>query len=229
MLSRGGTGQKAVAIDGPAAAGKTTVARALAARLGYTYLPSGTFYRALAWRALEAGTPLDDEAALAALADGTEITVRVADDGRCAAHVNGRDVTEELGSSAVSDAASRVSVFPEVRRRIVELQRQFAAQRPVVAEGRDMASVVFPDAEHKFYLDASVEERARRRAADLRALGEAPDVARLAAELAERDRRDSTRAAAPLRQTEAAVRVDTTSLSVEEVVERIVQAMRSRP
>ncbi|MBM4033698.1 MAG: (d)CMP kinase [Planctomycetes bacterium] len=218
-----------VAIDGPAGAGKTTVARALAARLGFTCLPSGTFYRALGWRALEAGTPLDDEAALAQLADATEIAISVEADGRCVARVDGRDVSDELGSSAVGEAASRASVFPEVRRRMVELQRRFAEDRPVVAEGRDMATVVFADAEHKFYLDATVEERARRRARDLRARGEAPDERRLANAIAARDRRDSSREAAPLRLAEGAVRVDTTGLSVEEVVERLLRAIRSRP
>lgn len=198
----------------------------LAARLGYTYLPSGTFYRALAWRALRAGTALDDERALAELADATAIEVRVEGDGRCRALVDGVDVTGALGGSAVGEAASRISVFPAVRRRMVALQRRFAEGRPVVAEGRDMASVVFADAEHKFYLDATVEERARRRAADLRALGEPADEARLAAELAARDSRDSSRQAAPLCQAEGAVRVDTTGLSVEEVVTRLLGEIR---
>ena len=218
---------EAVAIDGPAGAGKSTVARRLARCLGCVYLPSGNFYRALAWRALDAGTPLDDEAALARLADGLDIDVLpVGEAWRTL--VDGRDVTDELDGSAVSDAASRISVFPGVRERMVALQRRMGERGPVVAEGRDMASVVFPDAEHKFYLDATVAERARRRALDLRERGEEADEAALAVELARRDERDSSREAAPLRQVEGAVRVDTTGLTIEEVVERLLAEMGRR-
>ena len=215
---------KVVAIDGPAGAGKSTIARLLAERLGWAYLPSGNHYRALGWRALHAGTPLDDEGALCRLADALTIDVR-SQGGRWRTLVDGRDVTDELDGSAVSDAASRLSVFPKVRERMVRLQRQMAERGPVVAEGRDMASVVFPQAEHKFYLDASVGERARRRARDLRERGEEPDEAALAEEIAGRDRRDSSREAAPLRQVEGAVRVDATELTIEQVVERLLREM----
>ena len=220
--------RRVVAIDGPAGSGKTTIARLLADRLGCLYLPSGKFYRALGWRALQCGTPLDDEAALARLADATAIEARD-EGGHCRFYVDGRDVTEEIDGSAAGDAASRVSVFPEVRRRMVRLQQEMAERGPVVAEGRDMASVVFPEAEHKFYLDASVAERARRRAGDLRRLGEAADEARLAEEIAARDRRDSTREAAPLRQVAGALRVDTTELTAEEVVARLLREMGRSP
>lgn len=217
-----------VAIDGPAGSGKSTVARALARRLGYGVVPSGLFYRAMAWRALTLGTALDDGEELSRLAERTAIEVRE-EGGQCRARVDGRDVTAELSSPAVSDAASRASVFPGVRRCMVRLQRLMAERGPVVAEGRDMASAVFPEAEFKFYLDATVGERARRRVLELRSRGEDGDEAALACELAARDRRDATRAADPLCQAPGAVRVDTTDLTVEETVERLLRAMGRSP
>lgn len=218
-----------VAIDGPAGSGKSTVARMLAERLGCVFLPSGTFYRALGLRALEEATPLEDEGALAALADRIRVDLRC-EGGETHTIVDGRDRTEALKAPRVSDAASRLAVFPEVRRRVVRMQRDAAAQQSVVAEGRDMASVVFPEAQCKVYLDATVEERARRRALELRGRGETVDEAELAEEIAVRDRRDSSRDAAPLQQVPGATRVDTTGLSIQEVVERLVETIdSSRP
>jgi len=209
-----------VAIDGPAGSGKSTVARLLAERLGCVFLPSGAFYRALGLRALEESTPLDDGPALAALAGRMTVELR-REAGGTRTFVDGADRTEALRTPAVSDAASRLAVFPEVRRRIVPMQRGAVGAQSVVAEGRDMASVVFPEAQHKVYLDASVEERARRRALELRERGEAVDEAALVRDIAARDERDSSREADPLQQVAGAWRLDTTGLGIEEVVERL--------
>jgi len=217
--------QIVVAIDGPAGSGKSAVARRLAEQLGFVFLPSGKFYRALAWQALRMGTPLGDGEALGRLADRTKIEPHE-ESGKSRFSVDGREVTQELDSSAVGEAASRISVFPEVRRRMVALQRALAEERPVIAEGRDMASVVFPDARHKFFLDASVAARAARRARDLRDRGEEVDEAKLAADIAARDLRDSSRHVAPLRQVEGAIYVDTTNLTENQVVERLLREIR---
>lgn len=207
-----------IAIDGPAAAGKSSVARALADRLGLTYLDSGAMYRCVALAALRAGVDPEDGAALGRVARGLEIDLA---GGRV--WLDGEDVTEEIRAPEVSSAASRVAVHPEVRAAMVERQRALIADGDYVAEGRDIGTVVSPGARLKVFLTATDDERARRRAAET---GDPlPDV--LSAQ-SRRDARDRERAHGALRPADDAVEMDTTGLSVEEVVDRVVALVRER-
>jgi cytidylate kinase len=205
-----------VAIDGPAGAGKSSTAKALAARLGFRHVDTGAMYRVVGVLAHEAGIALDDDAALARLVDGI-----VFDEAGERIVVAGRDLTRAIRAADAGDLASKVSTRPVVRARLVALQRRFADGGPVVMEGRDIGTVVFPDATVKVFLTADPQERARRRATEMRERGEVVDEAALAAGISERDRRDSERAAAPLRPAEGAVVVDTTHLDLITVVERL--------
>lgn len=214
-----------VAIDGPGGAGKSTTARAVAARLGLSYLDTGALYRCVALRAVEEGLALDDGPRIADIA--RQLDVRFAA-GSERVTLGERDVTTEIRTPEMSQAASKVSALPAVREALVELQRRSARAPGTVAEGRDMGTVIFPDARLKVFLDATVDERARRRVADLRGLGRADDIEEVRAQLAERDARDSGRAVAPLRRAPDAVVLDTTDLAFEEVVDRIVTEARAR-
>jgi cytidylate kinase len=207
-----------IAIDGPAGAGKSTVARAVAAALGFTYLDSGAMYRCVALAAVEAGADLDDGEGLGRLAGGLEIGFR---DGRV--ELDGRDVTAAIRDPRVSEAASRVSVHPPVRKAMVGRQRALIAAGRYVAEGRDIGTVVSPDAPLKVFLTASAEERARRRAAQS---GE-EEAAVLAAQR-ERDGRDESREHGALRAAADAEKIDTTDLPRDEVVARVVALARER-
>ncbi len=207
-----------IAIDGPAGAGKSTVARALAERLGLTYLDSGAMYRCVALSALRAGAPLDDGGELARLAHGLEIALA---DGRVL--LNGEDVTDAIRAPEVSAAASRVSVHPGVREAMVERQRALIGSGDYVVEGRDIGTVVSPDAPLKVFLTASDSERARRRAAET----DEP-VERVRAALASRDDRDSRREHGALRRAADSTELDTTGLDVEQVVDRIVAIAQQR-
>lgn len=211
-----------ITIDGPAGAGKSTVARALARRLGYRYLDTGAMYRALTWKALEEGIPLDDEEALTRLARDTRLEL-VPEPDRMRVVIDGRDVTEAIRDPRVSNAVSYVARVAGVREAMVEKQRRIGAEGDLVAEGRDMATVVFPHAELKVFLDASPRERARRRAADLAKAGHPADVEALEREIARRDHLDSTREVAPLRLSDQHVVLDTDNLTVDQVVERLLE------
>jgi cytidylate kinase len=200
-----------ITIDGPAGSGKSTVARWLAARLGYGFVPSGAIYRAVAW-GVAGGIPLPTVLADTAIEfQGSPLAQRVL--------VDGVDATEAIRSPGVSELASALSQRPEVRAFADALQRRLASQGPVVVEGRDAGTVVFPDADCKFYLDASLEVRAGRRLADRRARGEAAELGAVRDALAARDLADRSRAMAPLTRTEDAIYVDSSDLAVDEVIE----------
>lgn len=209
-----------ITIDGPSGAGKSTTAREVARRLGYRLVDTGALYRALAWALVQAGVSPEDEAAVQALLSRT--TVELAD-GRVL--VNGRDVTAEIRTPEIALLTSKVTALRTVRDKLTPLQRGLAAGGGVVLEGRDTGSVVCPDAEVKVYLDADLAERARRRRDELAARGLPADYARVEAEVALRDRQDMERELAPLKKPEGAVTVDSTSLSPEAVVERILEVV----
>ncbi len=212
-----------VTMDGPAGSGKTTVARRVAERLGYRFLDTGAMYRAATLAALDAGCadePLDEEAVCRAV-DAAGVSL----DDRGTVTVGGREVEDRIRADEVTSRVSAVSALPGVRRRMTSLQLDFGRRaRPgLVAEGRDMATVVFPRAEHRFYLDASVEVRAERRIGDLARRGlPAPERPAMVAEIDARDEKDSSREHAPLRAATGVEIVDTSDLSVDQVVDRIV-------
>ncbi|MDX2165590.1 MAG: (d)CMP kinase [Deltaproteobacteria bacterium] len=216
-----------VAIDGPAGGGKSTVSRAVAQALGYRYVDTGAMYRVVGVLADAAGIDVGDGAALAALCDGLDLRFEE-HAGGLRVVANGRDVSHAIRTAAAAQLASKVSVVPQVRERLVARQRALAAGGGVVMEGRDIGTVVLPDATVKIFLVASAAERARRRAAELRGRGEAADETAMQAEIEERDRRDSNRAHSPLRPAADALLVDTTDVPVEAVVARVRALIAAR-
>jgi cytidylate kinase len=204
-----------IAIDGPVASGKSTIARRVAELLGYLYLDSGAMYRAVALAADRGGVPLDDAARLEVLAREGRIELAMRD-GKLRVLLDGEDVTEAIRSPEISQAASRVAEHAGVRKALVAAQRQMGAAGGVVMEGRDIGTAVFPNAGLKIYLDASLEERARRRMQDHVGRGEKITLEELVEQIRERDRRDRTREVSPLVQAADAVLVDSTALDIEE-------------
>jgi len=214
-----------IAIDGPAGAGKSTIASHLARKLGYINLESGAMYRALGLKALETGTAIEDGNSLLTLAEASRIELIAAPEGNRVL-LDGRDVSQRIRERDVTDAASRVSTHPPVRTWMVEHQRAMGAKGGVIMEGRDIGTVVFPNAEVKIFLDADQSVRAGRRIVQHNAQNDPQHAGRLVADLAERDRRDSTREASPLKAAADAVHIDSTGLNIDEVtaaVERVVE------
>ena len=206
-----------IAIDGPVGAGKSTAARLLARRLGYRYVDSGAMYRALAWKALQEGLDLDDEQSVRRLAEATSITLESSGD-RQLILVDGQEVSRQTREREVEQASSRISTLASVRRVMVGRQRGMAAQGGLVMDGRDIGTVVFPDADVKFYLEANLEVRAKRRYLEAQAAGGTRGLEEFAEEIKLRDARDMGRSASPLRKANDAVSIDTTDLDACQVV-----------
>jgi cytidylate kinase len=210
-----------IAIDGPSGAGKSTTARLLAERLGYIYIDTGAMYRAVGWKAKREGIDPADEEKLADLCRHTEVTIKK-DNNDPRFYVDGHDVSSEIRTPEMGLMASAVSKSPAVRARLLTLQRELGRNGGVVMDGRDIGTVVFPDADVKFFLDAGPEERGRRRYLELKAKGMDVDLARITQEIRDRDRQDSMRSLAPLRRADDAVPIDSTSLDIGGVLERML-------
>jgi cytidylate kinase len=210
-----------IAIDGPSGAGKGTVARTVSQQLGYRHVDTGAMYRAVGWKATHEGIPLDDEAALAALADRADLAV----EGGIVS-IDGHDVTRAIRTPEMDKAAASVARLPRVREILVARQRRYGAEGGVVMEGRDIGTVVFPDADVKIYLDAAEEERARRRANDAAHAGSQAGQDAVAEAIKARDKSDTTRKVSPLTLAPDAEYIDTTTMPIEQVVGKVMELVR---
>ncbi len=216
-----------IAIDGPVGAGKSTAARLLAKRLRYRYIDSGAMYRALTWKALQAGLDLDDERSVRRLADATSIALEP-DGDRERILIDGQDVSRQIREREVEQATSKISIYPSVREVMVARQRHMAAQGGIVMDGRDIGTVVFPDADVKFYLTARLEVRAERRYLEVQAAGVSRKISDLTEEIESRDARDMGRRASPLRKADEAITIDTSDLPISQVVDAMEEEIRRK-
>jgi len=210
-----------IAIDGPSGAGKSTIARLLAHRLGYTYIDTGALYRAVGWKVTKEQLDPGNESALAELCERVDVALRY-DDGVQRVSVDGTDVTEQIRTPEMGMKASAVSKSSAVRARLLSIQRAMGEQGGVVMDGRDIGTVVFPNADVKFFLDASADERGRRRWKELRDKGLDVDLAAITGEIKARDDQDSKRDIAPLRKADDAFYVDSSAMTIDEVVNRLM-------
>lgn len=216
-----------IAIDGPAGAGKSTIAKAVAGRLGIIYLDTGAMYRSVAYAVLKSGADVGDEKSVSQVLDGLDMDIRY-ENGAQQIYVNGENVTPYLRAPHMSKAASDVSALPVVRYKMVELQREFARTHDVVLDGRDIGTFVLPDANCKFFMTAAPEERAKRRYKELSEKGEKCDYDTVLKDIIQRDYNDSHRAVAPLKQADDAYYLDTTRLSIDEVIEKVVKVVEEK-
>lgn len=216
-----------IAIDGPAGAGKSTIAKTLAKELGYVYVDTGAMYRAMAYFFLQQGISKDDEAAITAAVPGVDVTIRY-ENGAQQVILNGENVTGNLRTEQVGNMASSTSVYPAVRTKLVALQQKLAKTTDVIMDGRDIGTCVLPDAQVKIYLTASVQTRAERRYKELVEKGESADLGKIASDIEERDYRDMHREMSPLRQAEDAVLVDSSDMNIDEVVSAIRKIAEER-
>ncbi len=210
-----------IAIDGPAGSGKSTTAKNVAEKLGFIHINTGAMYRGIALKCIQEDMNMEDPSQLNHLLTHTKF--EFAAEGESALLMDGVDISAEITSVEVTDFVSQVSAISEVREKLVQYQRKMAEGLNVVLEGRDIGTVVFPNADHKFFLVADIHERARRRKKEMEAKGEVVSLEELTAEMLERDRKDSTRKHSPLKKAEDAVEIDTTGISIEEQVNRIVE------
>ena len=216
-----------ITIDGPGGAGKSTVSKVLAKKLGYIYLDTGALYRALAYKALKNKVPLDDVSALNSLCSNTSVVLKnIA--GQMKVYLDGEDVGDKTRTEEIGLTASKISAFAVVRQSLLQLQREAGAEGGIVAEGRDMGSVVFPHADYKFYLDADIEERIKRRHKDLLGKGNSSELQSIQKDMLARDKQDSERKIAPLKPTSCSIIIDSTDLSVVETVEKIIQQVSNK-
>lgn len=219
---------QSIAVDGPAGAGKSTLAKRLAQELQFLYVDTGAIYRTVGLQAFRKGISPTDRTAVVALLPGIQIQISYGEDGLQRMFLNGEDVTEEIRKNEISRYASGVSAIPEVRAYLLEFQREFAKAHNVIMDGRDIGTVVLPHADVKIFLTASVEDRARRRHLELLERGEDADYQQVLREMEERDRNDTNRAAAPLKQAADAVVVDTTGNLLEESLDALRTVIKER-
>ena len=221
-----------ITIDGPSGAGKSTISKLLAARLHYTYLDTGAMYRVVGLQVERAGLDLEAEGAredLVQLLAGLDMTLAPGEEGKdTRAFLNGEDVSDAIRTPEMAMVASRVSAQAEVRKKLTEMQRTIGKNGAIVAEGRDMGTIVFPDAMHKFFLDASPEERAQRRQKQLAENGQKVEFQEILAQIQKRDRADSGRSLAPLQPAENAVIIDSSEMSIDEVVSFMLAAINKK-
>ena len=216
-----------IAIDGPAGAGKSTIAKKLAKDLGYIYVDTGAMYRAMAYYFLKQGIERDDESGITAAVDGADVTIRY-EDGAQQVLLNGENITGSLRTEQVGNMASSTSVYPAVRTKLVALQQKLAQTTDVIMDGRDIGTCVLPDAPLKIYLTASVETRAKRRYQELQEKGQTCDLTEIMKDIEDRDYRDMHREISPLAQAEDAILVDSSDMTIEEVVAKITDLAKER-